>query len=1153
MNPTLYARSLVSLLAVSLLISALVVFGQPADLSAAEPPIDFNRDIRSLLFSKCVICHGPDEDERAADLRLDNAEGAHADLGGYAAVVPGNVDASELFLRVTSDDEDTLMPPPEKGEPLTAAEIELIRKWIEQGGRYARHWSYELPVRASLPKPTQPDWPTGALDHFTLERMNDHGLQPSPPADRLAIARRVAIDLTGLPPTWKHANAFAQDKRDDAYEIYVDWLLSNPAFGERWARVWLDLARYADSAGYADDPPRTIWAYRDYVIKAINDNMPFDQFTIEQIAGDLLPEPTEQQLIATAFHRNTLTNNEGGTNDEEFRNVAIVDRVNTTMAVWMGTTMACAQCHTHKYDPITQAEYFRFFAFFNSTEDADKRDEAPLLEIWSDSQKQRKIELIERIGELESEIAGPSELVDRQRAEWLATFASPPQWQTADVAPIESNRTLTTSDDGWVHASEDDVTKDTYTFQILTSNDAVTGLRLETAKSQQDNFVITKIHAIWAPRQSTPISARYVRVEVPGKAKFLHLAEIEVFSGGANVATSGKATQSSTYLDAVAARVNDGNTDGDYSKGSVQHTSGENNPWVEIDLGSPLPIDNLILWNRTDGDKNILERLNGFQVSLLSPDRENVWTNTPPGAAKAKHTLSPSGTRNISFGDASADFEQKGFPASAVIAKKTNPKSGWAVAPQTGRPHRLTLTLGSPTPPSDGVLTVSIEQQSEHPSHLLDHFRLSVSSDENLTRWAKLPADVRRIVMKEQVKWNDQEAASVQGYFHEIAPALKGQYRELKSSRDELAKMKPLTSVPIMRDLADEKHRVTKVQIRGDYQSTGDTVTEGTPDAFHKIQHADNPNRLDLARWLIDSENPLTARVIVNRHWEQLFGIGIVETSEEFGSQGELPTHPQLLDWLAVEFRESGWDIKHLLKLIVMSSTYRQSSATTLEAVAADRTNRWLSRGPRFRISAEMIRDQALFASGLLSNKRFGPSVNPPQPELGLKAAFGSTTDWQTSKGEDRYRRGLYTTWRRSSPYPSMAQFDAPNREVCTVRRIRTNTPLQALVTLNDPVYVESAQSLARNMIQAGESPEDRLIYAFRTCLIREPSKAEMDRLSDLASEVYLTYRESIEDAKRLATDPIGDLPKDADVAEYAAWTVVANVILNLDEMFMKR
>ncbi|WP_145385731.1 DUF1553 domain-containing protein [Stieleria neptunia] len=1134
--------------------SVSLLYGLVSSLApAGETAVDFNREIRPLLFNRCVTCHGPDEAERAAGLRLDTADGAHEDLGGYAAVVPGDPEASELMARVTSDDEDVVMPPTGKGDPLKPAEVALLRKWIEQGGCYARHWSYEVPVRPPLPKVSDPAWPTGPIDHFTLAQMDAAGLHPAPQADRLTLARRLAIDLTGLPPSWEQARAFAEDDRADAYEIYVDSLLASPAFGERWARVWLDLARYADSAGYADDPPRTIWAYRDYVIQAINDNMPFDQFTIEQIAGDLLPDPSDRQLIATAFHRNTLTNNEGGTNDEEFRNVAVVDRVNTTMAVWMGTTMACAQCHTHKYDPITQDEYFQFFAFFNSTEDADKRNESPLLEVWSDDQKRRKVELSQRIESLQAKLSAPSDQVDQEREQWLARFSSPPDWRVADVASIDAKRRLETTDDGWIQASEDELKSDTYQIQISTSDEPVTGIRLETSKSQKRNFVISQLRATWTPKQLAPVQAQFVRVELPGKSRFLHLAEIEVFSEGENVAPRGKATQSSTYADAVAARVNDGETAGDYHKGSVQHTNGEKDPWVEIDLGEAMPIENLVLWNRTDGGAGIIERLNGFTVSLLGKKRDVVWTSKPETPAKAMHALSPTGLRSVSFSHASADHEQSGFPAVAVLQTATDSKTGWAIAPQVGRPHQLTLSLDAPTPAAEGVLTVSIAQESEHAGHLLDHFRLSVSSDPNLTRWATLPVPIRRIIAKGKDRWNEKQASQVEEYFRGIAPALKPWRDELQAARDALAEMKPMTSVPVMKELPADKRRVTQVQLRGNYQSTGDEVREGTPAAFHRIAHADNPSRLDLAHWLVDPANPLTPRVIVNRHWEQLFGIGIVETSEEFGSQGELPSHPRLLDWMAVEFRESGWDIKRLIKSMVMSATYRQSSVTTPESIAADPANRLLARGPRFRVSAEMVRDQALFVSGLLSDKQFGPPVNPPQPELGLKAAFGSATDWKTSKGEDRYRRGLYTTWRRSSPYPSMAQFDAPNREVCTVRRIRTNTPLQALVTMNDPVYVEAAQSFARNMIRAADSAEGRIQYAFQTALIRPPHAAEIERLEQLVTAATETYRESTDDAMKMATDPIGALPDDADPAEYAAWTVVANVILNLDELLMKR
>ncbi|WP_253159154.1 DUF1553 domain-containing protein [Stieleria tagensis] len=1121
---------------------------------SAEPTVDFNRDIRTLLFGKCVTCHGPDENERAAGLRLDTPSGAHEDLGGYAAVVPGDAEASELMLRITSDDEDMRMPPAGKGKPMTPAEIELLRRWINQGGQYAKHWSYQVPVRPELPTVVDQDWPRGAIDRFTLAKMESAGLQPTPAADRLTLARRVAIDLTGLPPTWEQAQTFVNDPTDNAYETYVDSLLSQPAFGERWARVWLDLARYADSAGYADDPPRTIWAYRDYVINAINQNMPFDQFTIEQIAGDLLPNPSDDQLIATAFHRNTMTNNEGGTNDEEFRNVAVVDRVNTTMAVWMGTTMACAQCHTHKYDPITHEDYFSFFAFFNSTEDADRRDESPLLKVWSESQKQLQKELPQQIAALENQIKQPSPQVDQQRKQWLAGFTTPPVWTTATSKIIAAKRDLQIDADKWITGKDSaPVDGDTYQLQIPTDSQSVTGLRLQTSADQADNFVVTQIHAHWTPTESSPTPARFVRIELPGKAKHLHLAEIQVFGNQQNLALDAVATQSSTYSDAIAARVNDGNTDGDYHHQSVQHTSQQSDPWVELDLKTTRPIDELVIWNRTDGNQSILDRLDGFKISLLDEQRNVVWSRQPEQRGQKRYSESTSGVRQIRFRSASADFQQQGFPASSVIVSPADLKTGWAVSPEQGKPHQLTLLLETPTPADPGYLTVSIEQQSVHKNHLLDHFRLQISCDDQLTRWADLPQPMQEIVARRPEQWSDQDVAAVDQYFRTIAPALEPQRIKLESLRAELQNMKPVTSVPIMRQLPDKDHRVTKIQIRGNYQSTGDTVTEGTPAVFHPIEHADDPDRLDLARWLISPDNPLTARVIANRHWEQLFGIGIVETSEEFGSQGELPSHPELLDWLAVEFRESGWDIKQLIKSIVMSATYRQSSVTTAERVDVDPANRLLARGPRFRVSAEMVRDQALFVSGLLSDKRLGPPVNPPQPELGLKAAFGSATDWKTSKGEDRFRRGLYTTWRRSSPYPSMAQFDAPNREVCTVRRIRTNTPLQALVTLNDPVYVETAQAFARNIIATGDTAEQRIRYAFHTALIRDPDDQETERLEQLVVRTREAFEQSPDQAVKLATDPIGKLPAGADPIEYAAWTVVGNVILNLDEMLMKR
>jgi mono/diheme cytochrome c family protein len=759
------------------------VLALPAGRAAAQP-VDFNRDVRPILSNNCFACHGPDEKERKGDLRLDTKDGA------AAAVVPGNPAKSELLVRVKAVDPGEVMPPPKTGKKLTPREIDTLERWVKQGGQFSAHWSYTPPKRPEVPKTKFPT--RNAIDAFLLYRLEREGLAPQPEADRYTLLRRVALDLTGVPPTWAEAEAFAKDAAPDAYERQVDRLLASPRFGEHWGRMWLDLARYADSAGYADDPPRTIWKYRDYVIRAFNANTPFDRFTVEQLAGDLLPNPTEDQLTATAFHRNTLTNNEGGTNDEEFRNVAVVDRVNTTFTVWMGTSMACAQCHTHKYDPLTQREYFQVFAFFNNTADADRGDESPLHEFWTPELREKR-------------------------------------------------------------------------------------------------------------------------------------------------------TAAQAEVDALEAK------------------------------------------------------LKGKKADEAKPDRDKL------AAAKKK-----------------------------------------------------------------------------------------------------------------------------------------------------LGEVKPATTVPVMKELPPGQRRTTKLQHRGNFLDTGDAVTEGVPAAFHPLP-AGEKNRLTLAKWIVSTDNPLTGRVAVNRFWEQVFGTGLVRTSEEFGSQGEQPSHPELLDWLAVEF-QTDWDVKRFLRLLVTSAAYRQSSKVTRELVEKDPENRLLARGPRVRLTAEAVRDQALFAAGLLSPKMYGPSVKPPQPNLGLSAAFGRSIDWQPSAGEDRYRRGVYTEWRRSNPYPSMSTFDAPNRDACTVRRNRTNTPLQALVTMNDPVYVEAAQALARRAIRdGGATPAEKAAFALRTTLTHPPTDAEVQRLVKLHADARVAFEKDRTKATQFATTPLGPLPAGVDAADAAAWTTVANVLLNLDELFMKR
>ncbi|MEO1984799.1 MAG: DUF1553 domain-containing protein [Fuerstiella sp.] len=1145
-----------------------------ATSSGFADDVDFNNDVRPILSNKCLLCHGPDPDALQSGLRLDMSDVATSPLeSGNTAIVPGNPALSDLIVRITTDDEDLRMPPADHGARLTDVEIETLRKWIEQGAKYAPHWAYATPVRRELPPPPTEyaDWPKNAVDNFTLRRMLDHALQPSPEADRYAIVRRVFLDLTGLPPTIEEVDIFVASKDRHAYEKLVDDLLQRPSFGEHWARKWLDLARYADSAGYADDPPRTIWAYRDWVIKAFNNNMPFDQFTIEQMAGDLLTNPSESQLIATAFHRNTLTNNEGGTQDEEFRNVAVVDRVNTTAAVWMGTTMACAQCHTHKYDPITQDEYFRFFAILNNTQDADRRDESPLVQIYTDEQKQQKSDLEHQIADLTKVISTPTPELTAAQQKWEARLQATPAWTALQPASVlrKSKQPAKILDDGAVlietAAATDTYTVDVPLLQVAQENSAsqpIAALRVETLPYESlpakgtghggGNFVITGIKAQIIPAGDVAPTARFVRITNNGKNQILSLAEVQVFNAGNNIATKGKATQHSTASAGPPEFAIDGKTDGDYQKKSVTHTATVDDPWWEVDLGDVQSVERIAIWNRTDNALHT--RLNNFTVTLLDGDREVVWQQMIKESPNPSAEYSPSNVRDITFRTAFADFHQPNFEPTDVLTGKTGNDDGWAIGGATTTAHQLLLIPNRPVVMDvPATLRITIEQNSPHKNHLLGHFRLSTTSDDIAIQRSRLSQTLLAMLDSPAAERSEDATAELAAYFRDnIAAELKTQRVKLASSRKQLAAMKPATSVPVLREMAG-KRRETHLQFRGNYLDKGPLMEVGLPAVFISAPEGRPIDRLALAEWLMAEDNPLTARVLANRFWETIFGRGIVVTSEEFGSQGEPPTHPELLDWLATELIQNDWNTKDLIRTLVTSATYRQSTKVTPQALSADADNLWFARGARVRLSAEMVRDQALFAAGLLSEKMYGPPVQPPQPSMGLTAAFGSSTDWKTSEGEDRYRRGLYTNWRRSNPYPSMATFDAPNREVCTVRRNRTNTPLQSLVTLNDPVYVEAAQALARIALQHDGPLEKRLTLAFRRCVLRPPTSIEVAALAALFDDSKNGLKDRAEEAMKLATDPIGDLPEGIDPLDAAAMTVVCKVLLNLDEMFLKR
>ncbi len=1120
----------------------------------AHAKVDFNRDIRPIVSNTCFLCHGPDPNARKAKLRLDVREEAIA----RGAILPGKPEESEAYKRVASKNSDEIMPPPELHKALTPQQIATFKQWILEGAEYKKHWSYEKPQRPPLPKVKNAKWSQNAIDNFILARLEKEGLAPQPEAEKTALVRRVSLDLTGLPPTPEEVENFVSDKANNAYEKVVDRLLASPAYGEHQARQWLDLARYADSAGYADDPPRTIWAYRDYVIKSFNDNKPFDQFTVEQIAGDLLPNPTEDQLVATAFHRNTMTNSEGGTDDEEFRNAAIVDRVNTTLSVWMGTSMACAQCHTHKYDPITQKEYFQVFAFFNQSQDSDKKDEAPLLSLFSEDQKMQRKAWESEAQTIEKQFTAPRPEIVATAKQWAREFPTSLDWKTLapDTLKTESGGQLK-NENGLLLASA--AKQDTYTIEAPIEG-KLSALRLETLPDAPlpgngpghagGNFVVTKIGAmLLPPNNALGPKARFVRVELPGAGKLLQLAEVQVFSGGENIALRGEAKQSSTYADAQAKRAIDGNMAGEYDKGSVSHT-GENdpNPWWEVDLKSEVPIDRIVIWNRVEAG----ERLEGFRLVALDANRREVWTKDKNPAPQLQATFDVSGARPISFNNAVADFTQNEFDARDVLggnADKKDASRGWAIGGAQGQAHWLSLLADKPIEaPPGSRLRITIEQKSPYENHVLGRFRLSQTTDARADETLRTPSEILKLLAEK--KFDDAQIAAY--YARQIAPELKNERQKLATLNKNIVEQKPVT-VPVLREVATEAQRKTRVQLRGSYLALDEEVGPAVPAVWSPLPKDATPNRLALARWLVADDNPLTARVVANRYWENLFGIGLVRTVEEFGSQGEMPTHPELLDWLATELVRQKWDIKQFLKLLVMSKSYRQSSKVTPVLIEKDPENILVSRGPRFRMSAEMVRDQALAVSGLLSRKMYGPPVRPVRPNAGLSAAFGGGLDWKTSDGEDSHRRALYTEWRRTSPYPSLVTFDAPNREVCTLRRTRTNTPLQALVTLNDPVYIEAAQALARRIVEQKGTPSDKLKFAFRVCLSRLPSEKEMQRLLRLHAETLATYKADEKAALALATEPLGPAPPGADIADLAAWTTVANVLLNLDETLMKR
>ena len=1031
------------------------------------PPISFNRDIRPIFANNCFACHGPDEKHRETKFHFDTEDGAFAKRG---VIVPGKAAESLLVQRITNPDPEEHMPPPESGHALTEKQIGLLRRWIEEGAKWDTHWAYLPPKRPDLPAVTATSWVRNPIDRFVLARLEREGLKPSPEADKTTLLRRVTYDLTGLPPTPAEVDAFLADRSPDAYEKRVDALLHSPRYGERMAVPWLDAARYADTHGYHIDSLRGMWPWRDWVIDAFNRNMPFDEFTIEQLAGDLLPGATREQKIASGFNRNHMINFEGGAIAEEYQVEYVIDRVEATSSAFMGLTMGCARCHSHKFDPITHKEFYEFFAFFNSVPeqglDGRTGNAAPVLPLPSARQEARLDELNAAIKTREAALA--DDIVGPLQAEWEKTISDQP---------------LSVDTKG------------------LTAHYELDGSFSDISGRYQHGRTIVGDPTF----DDGPI----------GKAANFD-GDTEVSFGNVGGFDRGDAFSLSVWMKA---------------RGILPISAFQKLEETERRRGYEWRFDDIVLV----GIQKYAARLN---IALVSESPANAIEIRTRERLKLGEWYHLALTYDGSGKAAGLRLYVNGTPFDTEVVRDTLTGSI-----QTNAPFRLgSKTLGKPF------------------YGLIDDLRLynRALTPEQIEQLA-VHDRPRAIISGVNGKRSKDEAEDVREYFLTyVAPdALRTVHGELVALRQEKADLQKL--IPTAMVMAEmKKPRDTFVLARGDYRNQTEKVQPGVPAMLPPLPAGAPLNRLTLAKWLVQPGHPLTSRVAVNRFWQMYFGYGIVKTQEDFGVQGELPVHPELLDWLATEFIRTGWDVREMQRLIVTSATYRQSSQVTPALLERDPENRSLARGPRVRLPAEMIRDTALSASGLLNGEIGGPSVLPYQPKgLWEEMAFGegfSGQAYEQSHGRDLYRRGMYTLWKRTVPPASLATFDAPDREKCTARRTMTNTPLQALALLNDPTYVEASRVLAQHaLLEGGKDEKSRIAYAFRLLTARTPTSKESDVLRALLKGRLAGYRKDRQSALKLLT--VGESPRDPrlDPVELAAWTTVTSVIMNLDETITKQ
>jgi Protein of unknown function (DUF1553)/Protein of unknown function (DUF1549)/Planctomycete cytochrome C len=1002
-----------------------VLFALLPSALLAQPKVAFDRDVRPILSDHCFACHGPDNKARKADLRLDKRDAA------LAVIDLKKPSESELVRRITTVEKAERMPPEEFGKPLTPAHVETLKAWVTQGAEYQGHWAFSAPKRPDIPTAGE-GWAKNSVDRFIAARLAKEGLSPTKEADKPTLIRRVTFDLTGLPPTPKEVDDFVYDQSPDAYAKVVERLLNSVRYGERMALDWMDAARYADTNGYHIDNGRDMTRWREWVIDAFHKNKRFDEFTVEQLAGDLLPAATLTQKVASGFNRNHMINFEGGAIPEEYQTAYVIDRVNTTATVWMGLTLGCCQCHDHKFDPFTQNDFYRLYAFFNNIPenglDGNRGNAVPLLKVPTPEQEKKLSGFRAEIDAIAKKQAGPLPEVDADQAAW------------------EKSPNVT--------------------------------------KTEWKRFELSKLRS-------------------KGGATFIANMDGSTVVGGPNPSTD-------VYT---------------------------------VTFRSDLP------------------KLTAIRIEALPDDK---LSEKGPGRS-ANGNFVMTGIR-ITFGDgkdakpvkvrsASADHTQKegNFDAASVL--KGGP--GWAILPETGKAHHAVFELTESISAGQDV-TVQLQFNSVFANHQIGRFRISGTDSPTPHKAAGLPASVEAALNLDPTKRTEAQSAELRTYYRaNVSPVMRKLNDRVGELKKQLAEEeKKIPDAMVMQELP--KPRDTFMLVRGQYDKKGEKVVAGLPAALPGLPATPQAaNRLDLAKWLVSPDHPLMARVTVNRLWQTFFGTGLVKTTEDFGTQGEYPSHPELLDWLAVEFRESGWDVRKMVTLIVTSATYRQASVVTKELHAKDPENRLLARGPRFRLQAEFLRDQALAISGLLNDEIGGKSVSPYQPkglwEELMSRADGANWTAQTytqSHGKDLYRRTMYTFWKRTCPPPSLAALDAPDREVCVVRRSRTNTPLQALVLMNDPTYVEASRKLAeRIMKEGGATTEDRIAFAFKLATARAPRDKETSVLKRVFENQYSRFAKDKPAAERLLK--AGEAPRDEklDPVEVAAWAMVANAILNLDEV----